>query len=158
MTVTIRLATPADVEVLFDIRTSVVQNHLSREQLAALGITAATLADAMRHAPCCWIAQVHGAPAGFAMVDVDDGEVFALFIRPTFEGRGLGQALLDSAEACLFQTHEVIGLTTDGGAAIRANGFYIHQGWTLVGAVDERDVRYEKRRALLPPVMDDPRW
>lgn len=87
MTVTIRLATPADVEVLFDIRTSVVQNHLSREQLAALGITAATLADAMRHAPCCWIAQVHGAPAGFAMVDVDDGEVFALFIRPTFEGR-----------------------------------------------------------------------
>lgn len=70
----------------------------------------------------------------------------------------MGQALLDSAEACLFQTHEVIGLTTDGGAAIRANGFYIHQGWTLVGAVDERDVRYEKRRALLPPVMDDPRW
>ncbi|WP_271103071.1 GNAT family N-acetyltransferase [Pseudomonas tohonis] len=147
MAATLRLATAADIESLFDIRTSVVQNHLSREQMAELGITPAVLADAIVAAPCCWIAEVDGTPAGFAMVDLEEGELFALFIRPGSEGLGLGRMLLQAAEEELFRNHERIWLITDGHEAIRANGFYRRHGWTLAGVVDERDVRYEKRRS-----------
>ena len=34
-----RLATPADVDAIFHIRTSVQENHLSLDQLAEMGIT-----------------------------------------------------------------------------------------------------------------------
>ncbi|BCD89135.1 hypothetical protein PSm6_55420 [Pseudomonas solani] len=146
MTRTLRLATTGDIEALFAIRTSVVQNHLSREQMAELGITPAVLADAIAAGPCCWIAEVDGVPAGFAMIDLDEGELFALFIRPEFEGVGLGRMLLQAAEEALFQAHDSIWLVTDGHEHIRANGFYQRHGWTLAGVVDERDVRYEKRR------------
>lgn len=54
--------------------------------------------------------------------------------------------MLDAAETALFQHHESIWLITDGHESIRANGFYRRYGWELADAVDERDVRYEKRR------------
>ncbi len=146
MTATLRQASPGDIELLFDIRTSVKQNHLSREQLHAMGITAATLADAIDSSPCAWIAEWCREPAGFVMVDHEEGEVFALFVRPQHEGKGLGRLLLQRAEQELFQRHERIHLTTDGNEVIRANGFYRRLGWTCVEAVDDRDVRYEKRR------------
>ncbi|MBH3338891.1 GNAT family N-acetyltransferase [Pseudomonas sp. UBA7530] len=147
MEATLRPATVADIDTLFDIRTSVVQNHLSREQMAELGITSAALAEAIEHTPCAWIAELDGIAAGFAMVDLEAGELFALFVRPQAEGQGLGHLLLNAAETALFQGHESIWLITDGHESIRANAFYRRHGWELAGAVDERDVRYEKRRS-----------
>ncbi|MDU9393574.1 GNAT family N-acetyltransferase [Pseudomonas sp. zfem002] len=146
MSLELRAATPADVETLFAIRTSVVQNHLSREQMAELGITPEALVSILAAEPCAWIAEVDGAAAGFAMVDSEIGEVFALFIRPEFEGLGIGRALLALAEACLFQRHERIWLVTDGNPQVRANGFYQRLGWHQVARVDARDVRFEKQR------------
>ena len=146
MTPRIRRATVADINTLFDIRTSVRQNHLSREQMAELGITATVLKQALEAGPCAWIAEVDGNAGGFAMVDTESAEVFALFVRPEWEGRGLGSLLLAAAEEELFREHERIWLLTDGGNGIRANGFYLKQGWELVARVDQRDVRYEKTR------------
>ncbi|WP_153773922.1 GNAT family N-acetyltransferase [Pseudomonas sp. MNR3A] len=146
MTLTLRQALPEDVELLFDIRTSVKQNHLSREQMHDLGITATSLTEAIGEAPCTWIAEYEQEAVGFAMVDLGEGELFALFVRPQHEGKGVGRLLLERAEHALFQRHELIHLITDGDQAIRANGFYQRSGWILAGAVDDRDVRYEKRR------------
>lgn len=147
MTGTIRIATTADIDSLFDIRTCVVQNHLSCEQLTALGITAATLAEAIEQGPCAWIVEVDGVPAGFTMIDCDGGEVFALFVRPEFEGIGIGRMLMETAEKALLHDHRTIWLVTDGHEDIRANGFYQRLGWSLAGSIDDRDVRYEKRRS-----------
>lgn len=144
--VSIRAATPADIDTLFDIRTSVRENHLSREQMAELGITPQALAEAIESAPCAWIAEIDGVAGGFAMVDSEEGELFALFVRPECEGLGMGRLLLAAAEEQLFREHENIWLVTDGGDGIRANPFYRRHGWQLVGRVDERDVRYEKSR------------
>ncbi|MOA53670.1 Mycothiol acetyltransferase [compost metagenome] len=80
------------------------------------------------------------------MVDQEEGELFALFVRPGHEGKGLGRMLLQRAEESLFEQHDVIHLTTDGDETIRANGFYRQSGWVCAGAVDARDVRFEKRR------------
>ncbi|USW03406.1 GNAT family N-acetyltransferase [Pseudomonas pergaminensis] len=143
----IRTATQDDVNTLFAIRTSVVQNHLSVEQMADLGITPQALADSIRAAPCVWIAEVDGQPAGFSMVDLAGGEVFAMFVLPTHENLGLGRQLMAVAEAALFEHHERLFLITDGRDGIRANGFYQRLGWAVVGQVEGGDVRYEKSRA-----------
>lgn len=143
----IRLATLADIDTVFAIRTAVRQNHLSHEQLADLGITPQVLADSIREAPCIWGAQVNGLLAAFSMVDLAEGEVFAMFVLPAYEGRGLGRRLMAVAEAALFERHDRVFLVTDGRDEIRANGFYQRLGWSKVGQVDGDDVRYEKSRA-----------
>ncbi|QEY71386.1 GNAT family N-acetyltransferase [Pseudomonas denitrificans (nom. rej.)] len=145
-TASIRPATPADIDTLFDIRTSVRENHLSREQMADMGITPQVLAEAIESAPCAWVAEIDGIAGGFAMVDTEEGELFALFVRPEFEGQGMGRLLLAAAEEQLFRKHGSIWLVTDGGDGIRANAFYRRHGWQLAERVDERDVRYEKPR------------
>lgn len=142
----IRPATTADIEALFEIRTSVVQNHLSREQMLELGITPTSLAQAIEAAPCAWLAEVEGAPVAFAMVDLDDACVFALFVKPAFEGQGLARRLMAEAEAALFARHSRIWLETDGRDSVRANGFYRRLGWAVVEQLEEGDVRYEKAR------------
>ncbi|MGH8055530.1 MAG: GNAT family N-acetyltransferase [Stenotrophomonas sp.] len=142
----VRLAVAADVEALFDIRTSVTQNHLSREQMAQMGIDAESLAAAVSAAPCAWLAEVDGQPVAFSMIDLDDACLFAVFVRPAFEGQGLGTAVLQPAEAALFARHARIWLSTDGREPVRANGFYRRHGWVPVAALDDGDVRYEKAR------------
>lgn len=146
MQILIRVATPDDIDTLFAIRTSVVQNHLSREQMTALGITPQVLADSIREAPCVWIAEVEGRPVAFSMVDRAAGEVFAMFVQPGYEGLGLGRRLMAVAEAALFEQHERLFLITDGRDEIRANGFYQRLGWSMVARVEGDDVRYEKSR------------
>lgn len=149
MAIVIRAAALTDLESLFDIRTSVTQNHLSREQMADLGITSDALAEAIGSATCAWLAVVDGLPVAFSMVDLEGGEVFAMFVKPGYEGRGLGRQLMLEAEKALFQHHESIWLVTDGREEIRANGFYQRLGWSYAGDVEAGDVRYEKKRPNL---------
>lgn len=143
----IRAATQDDVDTLFNIRTRVVQNHLSVEQMAQLDITPQVLADSIREAPCAWVAEVDGQPVAFSMVDLATGEVFAMFVLPTHENLGLGRQLMAVAETALFERHATLFLVTDGRDEIRANGFYQRLGWTVTGSVEGDDVRYEKSRA-----------
>jgi len=142
----IRVATPDDIESIFDIRTAVVQNHLSREQMAELGITPQVVADSMREAPCVWLAELDGRPVAFAMVDLAEGEVFALFVLPSHENLGLGRQLMAVAEAALFEHHDTLFLITDGRDQIRANGFYQRLGWAVVDTAEGDDVRYQKHK------------
>ncbi|PKH18007.1 GNAT family N-acetyltransferase [Pseudomonas fluorescens] len=147
MHVLIRAATVDDVDTLITIRTSVVQNHLSVEQMADLGITPQVLTDTLRTAPCAWVAEVDGQAAAFSMVDLEAGEVFAMFVLPTHENLGLGRQLMAVAETALFEHHDRVYLVTDGRDEIRANGFYQRLGWLKAGGADGDDVRYEKHRA-----------
>ncbi|MBH3466223.1 GNAT family N-acetyltransferase [Pseudomonas carnis] len=139
---TIRLADQADINAIFDIRTSVQENHLSHDQLAEMGITPETIRQAILEAPCAWIAEVDDVPVGFSMADVEDGCVFAAFVLPEFEGHGLGRSLMDRAEAFLFQHHQTIWLET--AEASRASGFYRNLGWQPVENLPEGDIRFEK--------------
>lgn len=138
----IRLANLADIDAIFDIRTSVHENHLSLVQLAEMGITPSTIRQAILEAPCAWVAEVNGAPVGFSMVDVEDGCVFAAFVLPEFERNGLGRRLMDKAETFLFQHHQTIWLET--AEASRASGFYRSLGWQPVQNLPDGDIRFEK--------------
>lgn len=143
-----RFATAEDIPDIFRVRTSVRENHLNIDQLAERGVTpdsmAATLAD---DACATWISEDHSGICGFAVADGRRGSIFALFVAPEAEGRGIGRSLLGLAEQWLFDRgHRVIWLNTGEEPDQRSHRVYRAAGWSLTGPADHGDVRYEKRR------------
>lgn len=44
-----------------------------------------------------WVWEEDGHIHGFSAADVRDGTIFALFVDPASEGRGIGRALVEAA-------------------------------------------------------------
>lgn len=149
MTITIRLAAEADIPAIFDVRTSVLENHISVEKMAEMGITTQTISQALSNEPCIWVAEYDGHIVGFSMADAAQGCLFGLFTRPACEGQGIGSLLMERAEAFLFQRHPSIWLGTE--ASTRAAGFYERRGWKRMQIMPGGDTRFEKHR----PEIDD---
>lgn len=81
------------------------------------------------------------------MADASDATVFAMFVRPAFEGRGLGRILMKRAEEWLFEQGCVeIWLLTDANPDVRANGFYRDLGWDDAGIQQDGQVKFTKTR------------
>jgi ribosomal protein S18 acetylase RimI-like enzyme len=144
MTISIRDAAEDDIPAIFEVRTSVRENHLSIEQMADMGITFETIRKALREHPCIWVAAQEGRIFGFSMVDVEDACMFAAFVRPECEGLGIGRQLVERAEAFLFERHHFIWLATD--ASSRAAGFYERLGWKRSDDLESGDARFYKHR------------
>lgn len=144
MQIDIRVADKSDIPSIFNIRTSVKENHLSLQQLAEIGITYETIEKAILGEPCIWIALVNNHPAGFSMADSREGCVFAAFVSPAYEGIGLGRLLMEKAEAFLFNHHKKIWLETARNS--RAEGFYTKLGWIATDSLPNGDICFEKYR------------
>lgn len=96
----IRKATPRDVAAIFDVRCSVKENHLSLAELAELDITPATVGEMIMGGDYIVpVALTGGEIVAFAMAQISEGYVFALFVRPDHEGKGLGRALMREVES-----------------------------------------------------------
>jgi len=145
MTIQIRAAEAADVPGIFRVRTSVNENVLSMGQLADMGITVEAITAMIATGPCAWVAVDDGEVIGFAMIDAVEGSLFAAFVLPSHEGRGIGRQLVEIAERHLLDRHAVCWLET--GATTRAAGFYRRLGWTNEQDVGGGDIRLEKRRS-----------
>jgi ribosomal protein S18 acetylase RimI-like enzyme len=141
----IRPATVGDVDAMFQVRLAVTENSMTSAELAAAGITPASIAEAIRSAPCAWVATIDGEVAGFAMVDLRSACLFALFVRSGCEGRGLGTALCRAGEQALLAQHEAAWLET--AKSSRAARLYRHLGWGDERDVGDGDIRLTKRRA-----------
>ena len=130
----IRVAQGDDIEALFEIRTSVVENHQSREEIAELGITPESVAEMLQMDCCAWIAEIGGQSIGFSIANATEKTIFGVFVLPSFEGRGVGRALMQAAEQWFWSKGiDEIWLVTGDDPNLRAYGFYLHLGWIPVG-------------------------
>lgn len=143
-TFTIRPARPSDVDAIFKVRTSVQENAVTYEELNEIGVTPAFVTQAIAANACTWVAEVDDEVVGFAMIDIESGCLFAVFVSPGHEGKGIGSCLIDVCERALFKEHEMIWLETEN--ASRAAGLYRHLGWRRTMNIGNGDVRLEKRR------------
>lgn len=142
----IRIATPDDVQGMFEVRTSVRENHLSLAELAALGITPETLPEMLSGEGRGWVAHDDGHQVAFAMADAGEATIFAMFVRESHEGQGLGRQLMQAAESWLWaQGCHDVWLLTDANRDVRANGFYRHLGWLADGMQEDGQMRFKKR-------------
>ncbi|MFX4310525.1 GNAT family N-acetyltransferase, partial [Enterobacter sp. 63] len=81
---------------------------------------------------------------GFSMILPDEGCLFAAFVLPEYQGRGIGRRLVELAEHELFKHHETAWLETDKNS--RAAQFYMQLGWVKKKNIDGTDIRLEKSR------------
>ncbi len=125
----IRPATADDIPAIFHVRTSVVENHLTEEQLKGYGITRTSFAEAMVSGEMCvWCASISGDVIGFVVAEPARREISALFVHPDAEGRGAGSQLLEAAVNALWALDDApIQLYT--GPETRAYTFYCRRGW-----------------------------
>ena len=140
--VIIRCATTDDVHARERVRLLVRENRLStpipRDRLVA----------ALEARGRGWVADHDGQVVGFSMADDQDASIWALFLLPEWEGRGLGRRLLDEAVGWLWaRGHTTIWLSTSKGT--RAEGFYEYLGWRRAGITASGEVRFEMHRASL---------
>jgi GNAT superfamily N-acetyltransferase len=149
----IRVAQTQDIETLFDIRTSVKENHQSREEIAALGITPESIAGMLATDCRAWIAELDGQPIGFSIADAIAETIFGIFVLPEFEGLGAGRALMQAAETWLWSKGiPEIWLLTGNNPTLRAYGFYRHLGWIPRGVEPDGpfkgEIKFVKKRPI----------
>lgn len=88
-----------------------------------------------------WVIEHEGRIVAFAIADVLERNVWALFVRPGFEGRGFGRTLHDTMLAALFALdRKPLWLSTEAGT--RAERFYRAAGWREVSREPSGEIRF----------------
>ena len=104
-----------------------------------------TLADYnwhVAHAPI-YVWEDDGVIKGMSAGDPRNGSIWALFVDPRFEGRGIGQALILAATNSIVSAgHRVARLSTEAGT--RAERFYLKNGWIAKGRDDRGEIVFTK--------------
>ena len=89
-----------------------------------------------------WVCETDKTIVGFAMVDLIENNVWALFVHPDFEAGGIGKKLHRIMMDWYFvQTKEKIWLGTEPKS--RAENFYRMQGWKEVGVHGKGEIKFE---------------
>jgi GNAT superfamily N-acetyltransferase len=135
----IRKATRADFPRISEIRMAVQENRLSSLKLDSVEQVAGWLFENST----IWVWEEDGVIQGFSAADPRDGSIFALFVHPGHERRGIGRALLPLAcEILRVSGHGTAALTTEPGT--RAERFYRADGWTEIGRQDDGQIIFQK--------------
>lgn len=137
------------------VRMSVLENQLSDPAR----VTRAHYREMLETRGKGWVYEVAGgepretesnALVGFAIADNSTRSVWALFVEPGYEGRGIGRALHDVMIEWLFEAGEApLWLTTDAGT--RAARFYLAAGWKPDEGIDPSRRTGEARFTLTAP-------
>jgi GNAT superfamily N-acetyltransferase len=135
----IRKAVYADISRIMEIRHAVHENRLSDPN----AVTAADCAAFIDRAEM-WVWVEDRRILGFSAGDPADGTIWAMFVDPAHEGRGIGRTLLafacNTVRAAGFDTAT---LTTDRGT--RAERFYRMNGWVEIGSRAKGEVVFQRR-------------
>lgn len=133
-----REAQPGDVPPMMQLRLAVTENKLSNPAL----ITESDYTHFLFRRGKGWICEKDNRIVGFAIADLAGNNIWALFIQPGFEGRGIGRRLHNMMLNWYFeQTNEPLWLSTAAGT--RAEKFYRKAGWKEAGMYSAIEIKFE---------------
>jgi len=123
-----RQATTEDIPQIQIVRNSVKENQLSNPNLIPDDLVEEFITKRGKGFVC----EIDDKIVGFSIVDFVENNVWALFILPNFEGKGIGKKLHQlMLDEYFRKTKETIWLSTE--AYSRAETFYKKQGWKNAG-------------------------
>jgi len=135
-----REAKTTDIPQIQIVRHTVKENTLSNPALVTDAYCEAFITQRGKG----WVCEVDDEIVGFSIVDLQDNNIWALFLRPKFEGKGIGKKLHRLMMDWYFsQTKEKVWLGTAPNT--KAEKFYELQGWKNVGMVNKGEVKFEMR-------------
>lgn len=123
-----RQAIPEDIPQIQIVRNSVKENQLSKPNLISDDLVEEFITKRGKGFVC----EIDKKIVGFSIVDFVENNVWALFLLPEFEGKGIGKKLHQlMLDEYFSKTKETIWLSTEANS--RAENFYKKQGWKNAG-------------------------
>ena len=137
-TMLFREATIKDIDNYMIVRMAVKENVLNNPAL----VTTEDNINYLTKYGKGWVCEIDKQIVGFSIVGLTQKNVWALFVHPEFEGKGIGRKLHDMMMDWYFnQTKEKIWLGTQ--PKTKAESFYRKSGWTEVGLHGENEIKFE---------------
>jgi GNAT superfamily N-acetyltransferase len=133
-----REALITDIAPMHKVRTAVTENPLPDPGM----ITPAEYEDFIMRRGKGWLCEIDRQAVGFSIADLVDNNVWALFVQPGFEKRGIGKELQRLMLEWYFsKTNNTIWLGTAPNS--RAELFYRKSGWKETGRRANGEIRFE---------------
>lgn len=132
-----REATIADIPQIQVVRHAVTENTLSDPSL----VPDSDVEDYILRRGKGWICEIDGVIVGFSIVSVADKNVWALFVTPGHDKKGIGRRLHDEMMNWYFsKTTDPIWLGTAPNT--RAESFYRKAGWRETGMHGKGEIKF----------------
>ena len=133
-----REAKPTDIKEIQIVRNAVTENALSNPDL----VTDADCMEFMFERGKGWVCEDDGSIVGFAIADLKEYNIWALFVHPNYDKQGIGKELHNIMIDWYFsQTQQTVWLGTAPGT--RAQEFYKRMGWSDAGLHGSKEVKFE---------------
>ncbi len=134
----IREATLSDIKQIQVVRNSVKENALSNPDL----VTDKDCEEYITERGKGWVCEMNDQIVGFAISDLVENNIWALFVDPSFEKRGIGRLLHDNMLDWYFtQSNKTLWLSTAFNT--RAEAFYRRAGWKEAGLYGTKEIKFE---------------
>ena len=133
-----REATIKDIPQIQIVRTSVKENQLSNPAL----ITDKDCEHYITIRGKGWVCEIDDSVVGFSIADIQANNIWALFVHPKHEGKGVGRNLHQLMLDWYFdQTKKTVWLSTAPNT--RAERFYKAAGWNIAGTYGRGEIKFE---------------
>ncbi len=133
-----RGAQTSDIKQMSSVRLSVKENKLSNPEL----VTLEDYEQYLTRSGKGWICETGNQTVGFSIADIKGHNIWALFVRPEYEGLGIGRKLHEIMINWYFsQTTEKVWLGT--WPKTRADRFYRTYGWKETGRQSNGEIKFE---------------
>lgn len=133
-----REATIDDIKQIQIVRNEVKENTLSNPNL----VTDDDCKEFLFVRGKGWVCEIEQLIVGFAIADLKGNNIWALFLKPEFEKKGIGKQLHHIMLDWYFQqTKKTVWLGTS--PKTRAEYFYKKAGWTAVGTNGANEIKFE---------------
>jgi GNAT superfamily N-acetyltransferase len=134
----IRVAEINDIRQIQVVRNLVKENRLSDPGL----VTAKDVEAYMFRRGRGWVCEIDSMIVGFAIADLIENNIWALFVHPDFEKMGIGKKLHDEMLNWYFsKTDGSVWLGTSPDT--RAEKFYRKAGWKEAGVHGKGEIKFE---------------
>ncbi len=138
---TFREATVEDIQQIQVVRNSVKENTLSNPAL----VTDEDCKSYITRRGKGWVCEAGNSIVGFAIADLEENNIWALFLQPEYEGKGIGKKLHDIMLDWYFsKTTQSVWLST--APRTRAEIFYRRCGWQETGTYRNAEIKFEMTR------------